>query len=168
MPTICWTIIHHAVTPAAHGATRLSRVARRFVAPVVNRRAGHVVLHAPRVAAQPRTWIQLVCKTIPAVVGGGGLLIPQPANPPRLPEPPPAIVSRGPAFTAWPLPVISDPGPPLFSWSPVNGAVPPDEPGPLNARPVPEAAPEPSSAGLLVGSLFGLLLTRSIIRHGAA
>ncbi len=179
MITICWTIIHHAAAPVAQGARRLAHAARHFIHPA-SRGAARALSHAPRVAARPRTWVELVCRTIPAVVGGGGLLIPQPANPPRPFEPPPAIVALPPT--------IIEPGLPYAPGSPMGWIVPPytvaqtypGQPsgagggsGPSGSgpgggsTPIPPATPEPSSAGLLLSGAVGLLLIRRFMRRMA-
>lgn len=144
MTTICWTIVHHSVGPIAH-------VVRRALGPVVHhiaRRLHHVL----RVAAHPHTWIEVVCKTLPAVIIGGGLIASHPANPPPLLEPPQAVLEPAPTFSPW-----FPPGwltPPAMPVEPYAGPAP-----------VPEVAPEPGSAGLLLGGATALLLIRLMTRR---
>jgi hypothetical protein len=150
MTTICWTIIHHAVAPVAHGASRLARAAH-FAGPV-HPHVAAVVGHASRRAAKSHSWVELVCKTIPAAIGGGGLLIPTPANPPRLPETPPPIIEPGPALSPWSMP---------------NWTIPPQTTVDLyvehsRSR---EPAPEPSTAALLLSGGLFVPLTRLIMRR---
>ena len=131
MSIICWTVIHHAAAPAAHTGAHMAHILRHAVHPLVHR-VVRTLHHAPAATASPRTWIELVCKTIPAAVAGGGLLVPLPANPPRPPEPPPAAVVPAPAPWPWFAP-------PSSSW-PSNGS----------SEAVIRPAPEPSSAFLLL------------------
>lgn len=168
MPMICWTIIHQAISPVAAGATRIFHAAHHFLHPAVTAGVKRAVRHAPRAAARTVGWIELVCKTIPVAVGGGGLLIPQPANP-LLPASPPAIFEPVPALSPWSSPAIFEPGSAFSSWSSSNPVVPPLPPaGPYPGPPtVPKSAPEPSSAALLLGWLCGLLLTLHIIRRSS-
>jgi hypothetical protein len=151
MASICWSLIHQAVAPVAHDGNRLFRIARHPVQPAVHG-AGQAVPHAPTLAVRPHQWIELVCKVIPAVVGGGGLLIPHPTEPPMLPEAPPAI---------------SDPGPAFLPWSSPMWIVSPDLPveADAGAAPAPEATLEPSSADILLPSVSGLVLVRLIMRR---
>jgi hypothetical protein len=180
MTTVCWTIIHdaiaqvarihHTIAPVARAATRLAGVARRFVRPLAGR-AHHLLRHKSAVIARPQSWVELVCRTIPAAVVGGGLLAPHPANPPaRLLQPPPAIIDPGPTFSPWSPPIwIGPPGipEPSFGGPPFAiGPAPSPEAGPepiLVSGSV--AVPEPSTAGLLLGSAATLLLIRLAARR---
>jgi hypothetical protein len=173
MTTICWTIIHHAVAPVARAATHLAGAAGHVIGAVAGR-ARHLVHHGPTAVAGSHSWVELVCRAIPAAIAGGGLLVPHPANPPpRLPEPPSAIIEPGPAFA-----------PPGFSpWSPPIWMVPPDMPqlsygAPFAAGPPPQAAPqsvlgsasmataaEPPGVGLVLGGAVVLLLIRRTRRR---
>jgi hypothetical protein len=138
MTTVCWTVLHH-------GGAHLAHAARHVARPIVHH-AGRVLRHAPAVASHNHTWIEVVCKVIPAAVAGGGLLMPHPLNPPRLPAPPPFIV---------PAPAFSPAFPPGITFGPQIPATPRGG-GPTRA----EVTPEPSSALLLIGGLAGLLLAR--------
>jgi hypothetical protein len=166
MPTTCWTIIHQGIAPVAGGATRILHAARHFVHPAIAAGARRPVRHAPAAAGRTVRWIELVCKAIPAALGGG-LLIPQPANPPLPPESPPAILQPAPALSPWFPPAIFDPGSGFSSWSSSDLVVPSlSSAGPYPGPPtVARSAPEPSSAALLLGGLSGLLLSRQIIRR---
>jgi hypothetical protein len=169
MTTTCWTIIHHAAAPVARSAARIAYAARQAISPGTHR-AAHLSHHAATAAARSHTWVEVVCKVIPAAIAGSGLLAPHPANPPRLPDPPPAIVQPAPPVFPWLFP----PGSPTTPTTPVQpyptpvpvaepsstgsviAVLPPVEP----AAPPIEAAPEPSSVDLLLGGVAGLLLIR--------
>lgn len=143
MTTICWTVLHHAGVSVSHGARHTAHAVGHVVRPIIHH-AGGTLRHAPMVAARPRTWITVVCKVIPVVLAGGGLVAPHPLNPPSLPVAPPAIVAPGPVFSPWLPPTwFAPPGPP----------------------PNPEAAPEPSSAILLLGGVAALALFRLTIHR---
>lgn len=146
MTTICWTIIHHAAVPANHVAHR--------IAGAVVRRAVHAAHHVAVAAAQPRVWIELVCKTLPAAVAGAGLLAPHPANPPQIPGSPPAIM---------------EPAPPIWPWHPPGWIAPPGLPAEPYGGPAPSPnrTPEPCSAGLLLIGIGGIALIRLGRRHGS-
>ena len=119
------------------------------VRPIVHH-GGKLLRFVPAGAAPTRTWIEVVCKMIPAVVAGGGLLAPQPLNPPPLPE--------RPAFTT--------PAPTLSPRLPRGWAVWPDMARGSNggSTPTREEVPEPSSAGLLLGGAAGLVVLRLTMR----
>jgi hypothetical protein len=147
MTTICWTILHHAAVPVAHGGTRAIHAARHFLGPVAHRTA-RLTHHASITAAQPHTWVELVCKAVPAALIGGGLLVPIPATAPRIPEPPPAMVEPSPVAVPW-LP-LNWRIPPTLSTSASYG---------VGEGPAVKMS-EPSAASLLFGGIGGLLLIR--------
>jgi hypothetical protein len=170
MTTVCWTIIHSAIAPGARLATRLAGVARHFIRPSVGR-AGHLLRHKWAIMARSQNWVELVCRTIPVAVVGGGLLAPHAANPPmHALQLPPAVIDPGPSFSPWSPPIwIGTPGIPeqSFGGSPFAiGPAPSPEAGPepiLISGSV--AAPEPSTAGLLLGGAATLWLIRVAVRR---
>jgi hypothetical protein len=142
MATICWTILHHATAPVVH----VTHTVRHSLGPVVHR-ASRLLHHAPRVAAKSPTWVELVCKTVPGALVGGGLLVPIPATAPHVP-PPPAIVDSAPTTP----------------WLPFNWVWPPDALSSADydsTTPIVKT-PEPSSVVLLLGGIGGLLLIRLV------
>jgi hypothetical protein len=147
--TICWTILHRSGAPVHHAAAYLARAAR--IVHHAARASRHLAATAPR-----HSWIEVVCKAVPAALAGGGLLLPHPANPPRLPEPVP-FVQPAPAFSPW-----SDPG-----WMlPPEASPPGSAVGPAILRAPPgEAVPEPPSVGLLLGGVAGLVAIRLTSRR---
>jgi hypothetical protein len=169
MTTICWTIIHRAASPVVKTAARLGHVTGRFIHPVAYRaaRAAH---HVATAAGPSRTWVEVVCRVIPAAVVGGGLLAPHPVNPPRLPPAPAPITQPAQAAPPWLFPPGLDTVPvtpvvPYPSPFPVEptGALPVGPPSVGPTTPV-ENVPEPSSAGLLLAGVAGLLLIRAVGR----
>jgi hypothetical protein len=97
MTTICWTILHHTAAPLAHSVARFGHAARHLVGPFA-RTVAQAARPPSTAVIRSQTWFELVCKTIPAAIGSGGLLIPTPANPPRIADPPPAIIEPWPHF----------------------------------------------------------------------
>jgi hypothetical protein len=171
MTTICWTIIHHAAAPVA---ARMAHTARRIVGPVV-RYAARVPHLAPPSVRSAHTWVEVVCKVVPAAIVGGGLLAPHPIAPLRPTEPPPPIVAPEPPTMPWLFP----PSLPTTQPTPVQpyptpAPVEPTESVPIGpplvepAPPPVETAPEPSSAGLLLGGTICLLLIRLPTRRTRA
>lgn len=194
MTTICWTVIHHAAAPVA---ARVAHIARRIIGPIV-----HHAARVPRLAGAAvrpsHTWVELVCKVIPAAIAGGGVLAPHPANPPPLTEQRPPIVAPAPPATPWlfppglasalpapglaallPAPVVPYPTPvpveppptgPIPAGPPPSGPIPVGPPWVGPASPPVETAPEPSSAGVFLAGTAGLLLIRLAARrpHGQA
>lgn len=179
MTTICWTIIHHAAAPVA---ARVAHIARRIIGPIAHHAAR--VPHLAGAAVRPgHTWVELVCKVIPAAVVGGGLLAPHPVNPPPLTEQRPPIVAPAAPTAPWllppglttslPTPVQPYPTPVQPYPTPVPVEPPTTGPGPIGppsvgpAPPPPpiETVPEPSSAGLLLGGAACLLLIRLATRR---
>jgi hypothetical protein len=149
MTTICWTIIHYAGGPIANAAGRVLQVTRHLAGPVV-RRMPHVAHHVSSAGSHPRVWFELVCKVIPAAVVGGGLLIPQPANPPRQMEPPTMV----------------QPIPAVVPWLPWNWHLPPTVVQPLyNGPSVAATIDEPSTGRMLLTGVGGLVLIRLARRH---
>ena len=151
MGTICWTVFHHGDAPHLHHAHHIAHSVGHFARPIVHH-GGTLPRHIPSAAARLRAWIEVVCKVIPAVVAGGGLLVPHPANLPPSPERPPFIT---------PAPALPSP------WIPGGSIVPTGIPGASRAGVIPsqENIPEPSTAGLLLGGAVGLALVRIIIRE---
>jgi hypothetical protein len=169
MTTICWTVIHHAAAPVAHGAAAVAQAARHMIGPVAHR-ATRLLHHAATAAVQPHTWVEVVCKLVPAAVLGGGLMAPHPVNPPQLPEPPPPIVEPAPPVSPWLFPPPSGPVTPVQPFPtplPVEPTTGPVPIGPPSVGPVPpiESIPEPPSAGLLLGGAVCLLLVRLATRR---
>ena len=173
MTTLCWTIIHHAAAHVARSAARIAHAAYHAIGPA--HRAARLPHHAATFVGQPHTWVELVCKVVPAAVAGSGLLAPHPANPPRPPEPPPAIVQPAPQVFPWLFPPGS-PTPPATPVQPYPTPVPVEEPSTTGSAitvltPVEPASPpvapipEPSSAGLLLGGATGVLLIRLATRR---
>jgi hypothetical protein len=153
MSMICWTILHHTAAPVVQGAGSATHAVRHAVGHIAHRvaRAAH---HTATVSGPSRTWAEVVCKFIPAAVAGGGLLIPAPANPPRMLDPPApvTIVEPAPAISPWPIGSIESLGQTDPFWFMVRvGRYDPVET-------VPKVVPEPSSALVLLGGLGGLLL----------
>jgi hypothetical protein len=134
MTTICWTVIHNLPADTVHAARHFGHILH------------HVRRFAPhRVIPRPRSWAEFVCKV---VVGGGGLLVPQPALPP--PAPPVPIVQPAPPLaTPW---LIPSPGffVPSVTPATIRGG---GESGS-------QSAPEPSTAVLLGISAGAALLVR--------
>jgi hypothetical protein len=180
MTTTCWTIIHHAATPVARSAARIAHAVRHSIGPQSTgpqsidpvHRAARLPHHATTAVGPPHTWVEVVCKVIPAAVAGSGLLAPHPANPPLLPAPPPAIVQPAPPAFPWLFP----PGSPTPRATPVQPyPTPALEPATTGSAitvltPVEPASPvtsipEPSSAGLLLGAVTGVLLIRLATRR---
>jgi hypothetical protein len=159
----------------------MAHAIRRVARPII-RHSGAALRHAPKVIARPHTWARLVCKAMPVAFASGGLLAPLPLNPTRLPEPRPAVIEPGLAPTRMtpmdPAPMDLDPmdlaradlarvsldptsGMPL-TWTPTTWIVPPDFSAGSNAGVVPsiQAVPEPSSAGLFLAGIAGLMMIR--------
>jgi hypothetical protein len=174
MSIICWTVFHPGGPSVSQGVTRLAHAAGRRIRPIVHQAS--VMQHqAAKVTSQPHGWFNLVCKVVPAgLVGGGALLAPPSAIPTYLPAAPPAIVAQGPPVSpgspmtgnfrpqtrvplspyvaSWP-PTQTPPSPYVASWPPTIS---------LGGPPI--AAPEPSSAAVLLGGVAGLLLIRLSMR----
>jgi hypothetical protein len=147
--TICWTVIHHAAAPVTQLSAKIAHVARHVFGSAV-RWAVRSLHHSPSVAAHSRVWFELVCKVIPAAVAGGGLLVPRPANPPLLPEPPALI----------------EPAPQATPLSPRNWHIPPTVASTPYLAPPQQAAAvaEPSTGWLLLIGVGGLVLIRFTTR----
>jgi hypothetical protein len=153
MPSICWTVINHAVAPVGQAVAHVGHAARHIIHLVTH----HAVHQAASAAGPTRSWGQLVCKFIPATMLGSAVLVPHPLNPTLLPTAPVPIVESAPPVTPWLFPTGS-PGAPIAPS--IVGQVPP-----VNA------IPEPFSSGLLLGGVVWLLLIRSAsrrIRPGAS
>jgi hypothetical protein len=154
MSTICWTILHHSAAPVARNAAQ----AARHHAGHIHHHVARAVRHSASTATSPHTWLEVVCRVVPAAIVSGGVLAPHPANPPRLPESPPSIVQTAPPAT----PLVLPPGLPSFVSSyppavaPKTGATP--------ASPV-TPVPEPASAGVLLFGAVVLLLIRVFSRR---
>jgi hypothetical protein len=173
MTTTCWTIIHHAAAPVARGAARVAHAAYRIVRPA--HRAAHLPRHAAPAVGPPHGWVEVVCRIVPAAIAGSGLLAPTPADPPRQPQPPPAIVQPAPPEFPWLFPPSSPTAPatpvqpyptpvPVEATSTTGSELtvsPPAEP----ASPPVEPIPEPSSVGPLLGGAAGVLLIRLATRR---
>ncbi len=163
----CWTIIHHAVAPVRQVAIRAGHVARRIINPA-GPHAAQTVHHIATGAGRTRTWVELVCKYIPAAVVGGGLVAIHPLNPARLPTPPEPIIQTAPPTTSGPLQPAAPVMPELFDPAPVP-VEPTDErpatPPTFGAGPPGNAIPEPPSGGLLLGGIACLLLICSALRR---
>jgi len=130
------------------------------------------------------------------VFASSSLLAPQPLNPARFPETPPAIIQPNVALMSL---APSDPAPPdpaprdlaltglapiglasrnlaqigleptpgiLLSWLPTTWTIPPgiSAGSSAGALPVIQAAPEPSSVGLFLAGITGLLTIRHTMR----
>ncbi len=153
MAIVCWTVLHHRGSAVRHGVSRLAHAGGHHAHPIV-RHVGNASRHASKLAAHPNTWAEVVCKAIPAALAGGGILIPHPADLPRIPDAPPARTALGPTLLpGFPPDVIVGPG---LSAKSGAGVTRPTDP-PLTP---PESAPEPSSAGILLGGVAGLLFLR--------
>jgi hypothetical protein len=153
MTTICWTVIHQAAAPVAHGVSTAAQAARRFIGPV-GRRGTQSAHHGPAVAARPRVWFELICKVVPTVVVGGGLLVPQPANPPFPPDPPAMVQPAEPPAVPWGWHIPPTLAPGLAS------------PTPVLAPPEAAGITEPSTGRLMLAALGGLILIRLAARLG--
>lgn len=137
MTTICWTIIHYTAAPVAHAGSHVAQAMRHRLGPIVHH-AARAMHHVATVAVHPNPWAELVCKTFPAALVGGGLLVPIPATAPLLPAPPPAVVE-----------------PIVVPWSPPTWEVPP-----TSVVPGTRSVPEPSSEVSLLSGVGGLALIR--------
>jgi len=171
MTTICWTVIHRATTPVARVVARFGHAARHAIRPVAYR-AARMPNDAAAAAGPARTWVEVVCKIVPAALVGGGLLAPYPVNPPRLPAPPAPIVQPAPPTSPWLFPpgTHTAPATPVQPYpTPVpvepTGPVPVGPPSVGPTSPPVEAVPEPSSAGLLLGGAAVLLVIRAATRR---
>ena len=71
MTTLCWTIIHHAAAHVARSAARIDHAAYHAIGPA--HRAARLPHHAATFVGQPHTWVELVCKVVPAAVAGSGV-----------------------------------------------------------------------------------------------
>ena len=168
MSTLCWTVFHHAAAPAARAVAYVAHVARHVFGPLAHR-AVRLPHHWATVAGQPHTWVEVVCKIVPAAIVGGGLLAPHPASPPRLPAPPPPIAGQAPPAMPWlfpPAPIPTTPVQPFPTPLPVQ---PPPATGPGSTAPAPppiEAILEPSSIALLLDGAVCLLAIRRVTRRG--
>ncbi len=181
MTTTCWTIIHHAATPVARSAARIAHAVRHSIGPQSTgpqsidpvHRAARLPHHATTASGTAAYLGSKWCaRSVLAAVAGSGLLAPHPANPPLLPAPPPAIVQPAPPAFPWLFP----PGSPTPRATPVQPyPTPALEPATTGSAitvltPVEPASPvtsipEPSSAGLLLGVVTGVLLIRLATRR---
>ena len=135
MSVICWTVIHHAAAAARGTGHVLTHVIGRAV-----HRAHHAI---PRPS---HSWVEVVCKVVPAAVASGGVLAPTPANSPApLPQPQPVFVEPLPGAAGWYVPSAAP-----LPYVPSATIV--------------ASAPEPGSALVLLGGIAGLL----VIRYRAA
>lgn len=169
MSVVCWTVFHNAAVSAARGTVHVVRAMRRITGPIT-RHAARMSHHVAHAAVPSHTWVEVVCKVIPAAVVGGGLLVPHPVNPPPLPAQPPPIVAPALPSLPWLFPpgaVATYPTPVQPYPTPVGAELPPGT-GPMLVVPPPyigpvppvAPAPEPSSAVLLFGGAACLLLIR--------
>jgi hypothetical protein len=144
MPTmICSTIVHNATASIAGLAGHLANALHRGGHAL--HRASHTLHHPFAVARHAQRWFEIVCMIAPAVVVGGGLLIPQPANPPWRLDPPglsQPVPAAATAASHWRIPstVAETPTPPVVA-----------------------DVPEPSSGKLLLAAVVGLMLIRFAI-----
>lgn len=153
----CWTVIHRVTEPIKHAAP-IRHLVRHIARALPRPHPGHIV-HAA--VSHPRTWIEVVCRALPAAAAAGGVLIPRMAGPPPshpLPQSPPPIVAPAPAPSiGFAPPLISFP-PPIIVGPPIG---PPAEVPPETKKDV----PEPSSLALLLGGLGGLAVLPAIRRR---
>jgi hypothetical protein len=160
----CWTVIHRVTEPIRHAAPirhLLHHIARALPRP----HPAHVI-HAA--VSHPRTWIETVCRVLPAAAVTGGVLIPRMAGPPpaQLLQPPPAIVAPAPAPSiGFAPPLILFPSPLILSAPPIITA-PPVRPPADVPQPAKGEVAEPSSLALLLGGLGGLAALSAIRRWG--
>jgi hypothetical protein len=158
MSVICWTVFYPGNPSVSHGATQLAHAAGRRVRPIVHH-ANLLQNHVAKVTAQPHSWFKLVCKVIPAAVGGGGALLGPPSTiPTQVPAPPPAFAASGPT--------VSPISPPIWNFWPRTPSIPyvGPFPPPISVGRPPAAVPEPSSAAVLLAGVAGLLLMRLSMR----
>lgn len=184
MSTICWTVIHNGSASVARHGSHAVHTGRHVARPIIHH-MGQLPYHAARTAARKLTWVELVCRVIPAVVGGGGLLSPHPANPLLAPEPAPAIQQPGPLISALPAPtwtfVLPIPAMPTYPGGTTGGAQAGTTGGAQagtggsgqagivgGGQAGTVEAPEPSSAWLLFSGLAGILLARLAYSAGGA
>ncbi len=149
MSTICWTIVHQAAAATAHGMGHATHTLKHVAGHVAHRYAHH----AASVASPAHTWVEVVCKVVPAAVASGGVLLPVPANPPPPLSAiqPPAIVQAPPVVSPWLVPPsLPEQQYEVIPYAPGAEAV--------------TGIPEPGSILLLLGGGAGLLL----VRHRAA
>lgn len=143
----CWTIIHHVAAKAATTATHAARIVRHIGTQGVRHAA-------PRISvSHPHTWVEIVCRTLPAAVAGGTLLVPQPASPPPPPAPVPITVPAPPAVGlggGWVVP-------PIIVQNPAPAFVPPPQARVVPAGPAVEPIPEPATLPLLLAGLACLI-----------
>ncbi len=112
MSSICWTVFHRGSAPVAHGtgahaAHHVGPTVGHVIRPIVHH-GGKLLRSVPTTPEHLRAWIELVCRVIPAVVAGGGLLLPHPLNPtPRIDRP--ALIAPAPSqgmsggWFGWPV-----------------------------------------------------------------
>jgi len=174
MATICWTVLHPGGASASHGAHHLGHAVGHVIRPIVHQSA-RLPRYAASAARRSHPWAQIVCKMIPGIVGGVGLLAPQPVNPlppdrPAFFAPAPALIAAGPAFLVPSRAAIAEG--PASGASGVATRIPGDWidrrdiPGGsrAGAGPAPQAVPEPSTAGLMLSGIAGLLVLRIAMR----
>ncbi len=165
----CWTVIHHVTEPIRRAAP-IRHIVSRLVhtgKPVHTGPLMHALHPVQAALPHAHTWVEIVCRALPAAAVGGGLLIPHPVDRlPVPPVPPPAITAPQPTFTQPPSFFVPIPFPRSVRFAPPVSPTA-DKPAPPRS-----VVAEPSSIALLLSSLAGLALVpamrqwRRQQRHG--
>ena len=148
----CWTVIHRVMEPIRR-AVPIHRIARHLV----HAKSPIHAAHAMHVAApHAHTWVEVVCRVLPAAVAAGGALIPHQAgllspHPPPAMTAPPSISAGTPATFAPPIRFA-----PPVTFPPSVRYAPPVGPAPLDPASPKSSVVEPSSLAVLLSGLAGL------------
>ncbi len=156
----CWTVIHRVMEPIRR-AVPIHRIAHHLVNPKSTVHAAHAMHVA---APHAHTWVEVVCRVLPAAAAAGGTLIPHQAGLPP-PHAPPAMTAPSPMSAGTPAtfapPIRFAPPitfPPSVRYATPVGPAPPDPASPKTS------VAEPSSLAVLLSGLGGLAFLPAVRR----